>query len=220
MGRDNWQTWLEPFRTIYLLWTTHFEWICDLSDGSSSFGLSAGSQFELESEPCSEKPGASRFSRNVNKTPLFWPPHGVAVLTEPFSWEGSVCFFLQVLTPIFLPTVATFWLQIINLLFHQTATFRSGITLINANMGQDHFQEHQVQVFAAVTNTKTDSKWALTKIQAAIATQRWCNQFESTKCFLTSQANWNATGMNQTVIAGSYKEKPLLQCGPLCAEDT
>lgn len=87
-------------------------------------------------------------------------------------------------------------------------------------MGQDHFQENQVQVFAAVTNTKTDSKWALTKIQAAIATQRWCNQFESTKCFLTSQADWNATGMNQTVIAGSYKEKPLLQCGSLCAEDT
>lgn len=31
---------------------------------------------------------------------------------------------------------------------------RSGITLINANMGQDHFQEHQVQVFAAVTKNR------------------------------------------------------------------
>lgn len=31
---------------------------------------------------------------------------------------------------------------------------RSRITLINANKGQDHFQEHQVQVFTPVTKNK------------------------------------------------------------------
>lgn len=43
--------------------------------------------------------------------------------------------------------------------------------------------------------TKTDSKWALTKLQATITTQMWCNQFETTKCFLTSQVAWDATDM-------------------------
>lgn len=30
---------------------------------------------------------------------------------------------------------------------------RSRITLINANIDQDHFQEHQIQIFTAASNT-------------------------------------------------------------------
>lgn len=71
---------------------------------------------------------------------------------EPFSWEGSLWFFLQVLTPIFMPTV--FDCKSPTSSSIKPATFRSGITLINENMGEDHFQVHQVQVFAAVTKTK------------------------------------------------------------------
>lgn len=94
--------------------------------------------------PCSDHQGG-----------LVLTTSGCGSANKNLSAGRTACaFFLHVLTPIFLPTVATFWLQITNFLFHQTATFRSEITLINANMGQDHFQEHQVQVFAAVTKHK------------------------------------------------------------------
>jgi len=32
---------------------------------------------------------------------------------------------------------------------------RNRITLINASMVQDHFQEHQIQIFAAASNTSS-----------------------------------------------------------------
>lgn len=52
--------------------------------------------------------------------------------------------------------------------------------------------------------TKTESKWALTKLQAAIATQMWCNQFETSQCFLTSQVDWNATGMGLCLYESNW----------------
>lgn len=124
--KDTWETCLELLGESdlsYLLWSTHYEWICDLSGGSSSSSLSFGLQFRQKNQPCSERPVASTFFRNANKKLLFWLPHIVTVVRKAFQLGGQhTFFFLHVSASVFLPSAMTWWMQITNLLFHKIAT--------------------------------------------------------------------------------------------------
>lgn len=74
---------------------------------------------------------------------------------EPFSWEGSLCFFSAGFETNISANSCNFLDANHQPPLPSNSYFvRSRITLINANMGQDHFQEHPVQVFAAVTKNK------------------------------------------------------------------